>query len=239
MLGRRTLLPILTLKLGDKYLSEYIYDIYIQTNTEEIIDWYMSISPIQYIENCPCLRCMDKDLNQTRDILCTDVGLIDGIRFMEYYEERVQLYELIRMVFHPDFISRTDEIKYHEDITLESYCERVFKYKTHTYTLDYSSCELLLNQTRYKISLFEKIKVLNKIYKIFNDIKDDFYINMYSELGDIPYDIIEKEFYEIHDILYYHYISYKDMKHLWEPGIIVDKKNNIFTYREFNVPRVS
>jgi hypothetical protein len=238
MLGKRTLLPILTLKLGDKYLSEYIYHIYIQTNTDEIIDWYMSISPVQYIENCPCMKCMDKDLNQTRNILFTNLGMIDDIKFMNYYEPRVKSFESIHMIFHPDFISRTYEINDHEDITFDNYCKRFFNVSNEI-LINYSSCELLLNRKKYKISLFEKIKIVNNIYQIFNNIKNDFYINKYNEIGDIPYDTIEQEFYDIHEILYYHYLSYKDLENLWEPGIMIDKKNNIYTYRHFNVPRVN
>ena len=96
----------------------------------------------------------------------------------------------------------------------------------------YNQCELLLNKTKQKVNIFEKIRIVNKIINIFQRLK-----KKYNHLDEDISDTIFK--FNIYEILNHQYLSYCNLSYLWEPGIIIDCQNQIYSFRHFNVPNLN
>tara|TARA_Y100000590_G_C15678106_1_gene998759 strand:+ start:1344 stop:1988 length:645 start_codon:yes stop_codon:yes gene_type:complete len=194
--SKQDIIPLLILKVGDKYISEYIYQLYRNYYYGKSRNWYI------YQSQRLSLNIRMNQINQKRNLLLA-----------------------IEIISHPDFISRSNQ-KLFVDLTFENHMKYYFQY------LKYYQCESLLNQTKQKINIFEKIKIVNKIINLFQQLKKQY--NHFNE--DISDTLLK---YNIYEILNTQYLSYCDLSYLWEPGIIVDHQNQIYSFRHFNVPNLN
>ena len=218
VLGKRTILPILTLLLGEKYLAEIIYNIYRKKVDSLILQWYKRISPFQIISNVS-----RKSLNPF-DTLYTPIGFVSGCEYHNYIHPRIELLSSIRMIGHPDFMSFSDK-------NLQTKCH-MYNITRRNRDIDmFSQMETLINLQTKRKSIVQKTKVFNRITEKYDqEQKDTYEENRYifeKEMGDIPYDIPVFT-WDSMDLIDYIYRDFVNLDNLWNCGYIVDKTDNIF-----------
>ena len=233
--GKYSILPILTLKLGDRYLAEKIYNEYLEKEQEKIRLWYENISPVQVI-----LNSVDFDKSTMYDdIIYSPVGfLLCRKYFDDYLDKRVDLLDSIKMIGHPEFIKKTDKqlmSKGCQEFNISGDIHNDFKNITGKKGLsvknNISAAEYLLNLQTDDISKIEKARVFNHIMEIYQQFQRDHSeyerYRLEEEVGDIPYDVLNIKntpIYKVCDV----FSDFKSMSLLWTCGYIMDSKNNVF-----------
>ena len=202
----RTIKTYLTLKLGCKELAEIIYAYYKDSYIEPSRNWYI------YNHN-PYITVTD------RNNILTKVGRVDIGTFWKYMNPRLYYLEDIKMIGHPDFISKTNR-----DLKNVG-CNGLF----HTLTVKYLNSnadylreiDILINEEKLPLSLFEKLNIIKRIQK---------YSKTYLE----KYNINTR--WCVNEVMYNHYLKYitpnlKDdnmFQQLLITGYLVDSNNIIY-----------
>lgn len=202
----RTIKTYLTLKLGCKELAEIIYEYYKGDYIETARNWYI------YNHNPYII------VNTRRNIL-TKVGRVDIDTFWKYMNPRLYYLEDIKMIGHPDFISKTNR-----DLSKFG-CNGLF----HTLTvkhlnsnIDYlREINILVNEEKLPLTLFVKIKIVKYIQK---------YSKIYLKKNNID------TRWCVNEVMYNHYLKYIDpnlkneniFNQLLITGYLIDSKNVIY-----------
>ena len=202
----RTIKTYLTLILGCKELTEIIYEYYKNDYIETSRNWYI------YNHN-PYIKV------NRRNSLLTKMGCVDSCTFWKYMNPRLYYLEDIKMIGHPDFISKTKR-----DLSKIG-CNGLFN----TLTSEYLNCnenylreiDILVNEEKLPLTLFEKVKIVKCIQK---------YSKTYLE----EHNIITT--WSINEVMYNHYLKYIDpnlkndniFNQLLITGYLIDSKNVIY-----------
>jgi hypothetical protein len=228
ILGKRTLVPILNTLVSIQTISEYIYSLYKEDLESLCREWYISQSPIQFTSSCG------------RKLTKTKLGWIDERLFLQYFTvEKERLHKSIRLLSDPYFLTSCQRplTSLCKSITLQSFMNHPYNREGHYHTnrraliledIPIEELEILLNCERVKLSSREKVAMYNKIVKKYSQSLQDNFILVHEE-GDVPYDV-PIHYPHIHDILWEQYECFRDMNHLWEPGIIMDSSKELYTY---------
>lgn len=216
VLGKRTILPILTLILNNRYLAEQIYSFYREYHINKALKWYMYISPFTQSMNL-------------RGIFRINGGVI----YDSYHKhEMVRLLQSIKIISHPDFISGTESSLIYDIPNLSIHNILTAIINNYEYEPPVSDAELLVNIERIKLSPFEKIKIYNYIIKEYSElvkILEESHRRKYEEMYDIPYDV-PLYVCDIYKYIFSQFKDYQDIDLLLESGIIRDSNNYILTY---------
>jgi hypothetical protein len=208
MLGKRSVLPILTLKLGCRYLAEEIYFIYLKEEKEKTLKFYMEISPFKPVKN------IDEQFKKREMInfIKTKIGFLQSKPFWKYMnKQRNYILSLIKIVSHPDFVSYVDNDL--GSLGCLSFKDTSFLPYPITYEDYYWQNEIIINQERHKLKIHKKIHIMNHIIN---------YIHNYYKQNNLH------EKYDIEEVMYNHYLRYIKLYDLFVTGFIIDKKNNIY-----------
>lgn len=218
--GKDTLTPILLLKLGDKYLVEMIIKKYHRSMNDQIRRFYLKISPMEIIY----------DSNHTKEIkyidsLYTPIGFVEVNKFTDYHYKREDLFNSIRIIGHPDFISKTNRNM------MKKGCYEYNILEDTSRDTNISKEEILINEERIKMKSCEKVKTYNKIIETYKQNRRDSYeecrYKLEEEYGDIPYDVPVYS-WSGEEVINNIYNDYKSLSSLYNCGYLVDNKVNIF-----------
>tara|TARA_Y100000389_G_scaffold202308_1_gene247239 strand:+ start:470 stop:1102 length:633 start_codon:yes stop_codon:yes gene_type:complete len=208
MLGKYSVLPVLTLKLNCKYLAEEIYFMYLKQEQENTFKFYKEISPFQTV------NIDDKDLQQGKMVkfVKTKVGFVQCKPFWNYMNKyRDYTSSLIKMVSHPDFVSYVDNDL--QSLGCLPFEETSFLSYPITDEEYHRQNEIIINQERHKLNIHEKINILNYVIN---------YIHNYYKKNNL------EETYGIEEVIYNHYLRYKQLNDLFVTGFVVDNQNFIY-----------
>jgi hypothetical protein len=202
----RNIKTYLMLKLGCKELADIIYEYYKNDCIETSRHWYLD-NHNPYITST------------MRDSILTKVGRVDFGIFWKYMNPRLYYLEDIKMIGHPDFISKTKR-----DLSNVG-CDGLFN----TLTIEYLNSNesylreiyILTNEERLPLSLFEKLHIVKCIQK---------YSKHYLEKRNMNTE------WCINEVMYNHYLKYiqPNLKNenmynqLLITGYLVDSKNVIY-----------
>ena len=208
MLGKYSVLPILTLKLNCKYLAEEIYFMYLKEEQEHTLKFYKEISPFQPVVN------VDEDLQRGKmiEFVNTKVGCVQSKPFWKYMNKyRDYTSSLIKIVSHPDFVSYVDNDL--QSLGCLPFEETSFLSYPITDEEYYRQNEIIINQERHKLNIHEKIKILNYVIN---------FIHNYYQKNNLH------EKFDIEEVMYNHYLRYKQLNDLFVTGFVVDNQNFIY-----------